>query len=86
MNRASDYHITDNIFDRSGYRMLHLVAKEAESLPEMSGNTYIQTVGGMLGQYGANCVSEPEILMYGDSTENDITDVLGDKKAKIYFV
>ena len=86
VNRAFDYHITDNIFDRAAYRMLHLVAKEAESLPEMRGNTYVQNIGGMLGQYGANCDVEPEILIYGENTEKDISEILGEKDAKIYFV
>ena len=85
-NRASDYSIHDNLFDRAAYRMLHLVAKDKESLPEMYNNTYIQYDGGMLGQYGANNEVEPEILPFNDSVEESIEKVFGDKGAKVYII
>ena len=85
-NRASDYHIHDNIFDRAAYRMLHLVAREKESLPEMSSNTYVQTMGGMLGQYGENKEKEPPILTYGEDAEACIRDIFGDSDATVLFV
>ena len=85
-NRASDYSIHDNIFDRAAYRMLHLVARDSESLPEMYNNTYIQRDGGMLGQYGANIETEPEILPFNDSAEKYIEKVFGDRDAKIYII
>lgn len=85
-NRASDYSIHDNIFDRAAYRMLHLVAKDEASLPEMYNNTYIQHDGGMLGQYGANNVAEPEILTFDDSVEEKIEKTFGDKNAKVYII
>ena len=44
--------------------MLYLVAREKESLPQLYENTYIQELGGMIGQYGANAVKEPEILLF----------------------
>ena len=82
-NTARDFEIRNNIFDRAAYRMLHLVAKEAGSLPEMDQNTYIQAKGGTLGQYGANAEKEPEILLF---TEEHIRTAFRDKEAQIYIV
>lgn len=86
VNSASSYRITDNIFDRSAYRMLHLVAQKKSSLPDMRGNVYIQSAGGMLGQYGANEISEPEIIIFDENIENSIRAVLADKAAEIHVV
>lgn len=85
-NTASNYTIKNNIFDRSAYRMLHLVAKKAESCPKLDGNTYIQKYGMTLGQYGPNEHSEPEIIGFFDNAEEKITSVMGDKNAKIYYL
>ena len=85
-NTASNYSINDNIFDRSAFRMLHLVAKEDESCPTMNGNTYVQTTGNWLGQYGANKNTEPEIIVFDNDADKQISDIFGDKKAKIYYI
>ncbi|MBR6743457.1 MAG: hypothetical protein IKL94_03080 [Clostridia bacterium] len=85
-NKASNFYIKDNIFGPSGFRMLHLVAKEEESCPKMSGNTYIQNSGGMIGQFGANKISEPDILIFDESAEEKIKNVFGDKDAKVYTI
>ena len=82
-NAASEFYISENIFDRSAYRMLHLVAKDASSCPVMEKNTYAQTEGGMLGQYGANAVSEPPILPFDES---NIKQIFCDKDAQIYTI
>lgn len=82
-NRASDFSIRNNIFDRSAYRMLHLVAEKQEYCPKMSGNTYVQHKGGMLGQYGANEVSEPPILRFDDTVKDTVEHVFGDEDAHI---
>ncbi|MBR5538742.1 MAG: hypothetical protein IKU61_02460 [Clostridia bacterium] len=84
VNTARNYTVCDNIFDRSAYRMLHLVALKDEYCPDMHGNTYIQTRGGMLGQYGGNENGEPEILMFDENAEKTIKEVFGDKDAKVY--
>lgn len=86
VNAASDYVVRDNIFDRSAYRMLHLVAEKQDSCPNMDGNTYIQHAGGMLGQYGGNEISEPEIIRFDENIESAITDVLGDRNAKLCVI
>lgn len=85
VNAASNYRVEDNVFDRSAYRMIHLVAQKQESCPVMKGNTYIQHKGAMLGQYGGNEVQEPEILTFDDSIETTIREVLGEQDAKICF-
>ena len=66
--------------------MLHLVARDEESLPKMYNNTYIQYDGGMLGQYGANNQIEPEILTFDDSAEEKIESIFGEKGAKVYII
>lgn len=85
-NTASNYSVHHNIFDRAAYRMLHLVAKKAESCPVMHDNTYIQKLGLMLGQYGANEVEEPEILTFDEKVEEKIEKLLGDQNAKVYYI
>ncbi len=83
VNAASNYRITNNIFDRSAYRMLHLVAQKQQSCPVMSGNTYIQQAGGMLGQYGGNESAEPEIVFFDDQIETSIRTIFGDEQAVV---
>lgn len=85
-NRADNFVIEENIFDRSAYRMLHLVAKHPESCPIMRKNLYVQNNGGMLGQYGANEYNEPPIVIFDDNVDRIIRDHLGDINAEIYTV
>lgn len=85
-NTASHYTIQNNIFDRSAYRMLHLVAKEETSLPAMDGNTYIQKYGMTLGQYGANREKEPPVLSFFPDAEETLTTLFGDQHAKVYYL
>ena len=83
-NTAHDVRICGNIFDRCAYRMLHLVAREPECVPALHGNTYIQHVGGRIGSYGANCVEEPENLVFDAQAEEKIRGILGDAEACVY--
>ena len=85
-NTAYDYTIYNNIFDRSAYRMLHLVALKDEYCPKMHDNTYIQYWGNMIGQYGGNEVAEPDILIYDEEAEMTITTVFGDRNAKVHLL
>ncbi len=87
VNTARDnYKIYNNIFDRSAYRMLHLVALKDEYCPEMYDNTYIQHEGGMIGQYGGNEVKEPDVMMFDENAESTINNVFCDKSAKVYVI
>jgi len=83
VNRAVDYRILDNVFDRCAYRMLHLVARDEASCPLMDGNTYVQYDGECLGQYGGNSVREPDMLYFDGGIEKTIERVLGDQSAKV---
>lgn len=86
INTTKNHRIEDNIFDRSAYRMLHLVAFKAEYCPKMKNNTYIQNIGGTLGQYGGNKTKEPDILKFDENTDESINNIFGDKTAKIYYI
>ena len=85
-NTARNYTVHDNIFDRAAYRMVHLVAKEAESCPVMYNNTYIQKYGHTLGQYGANGVEEPYNIAFDERVDERIKNVFKDTDAKIYYL
>lgn len=85
-NRAFGYTVHDNIFDRSAYRMLHLVAKKDEYCPEMYNNTYVQHLGGMLGQYGGNENGEPQIELFDEAADKKIESVFKEKNAKVYVI
>ncbi len=86
VNTARNFVIENNIFDRSAFRMLHLVALKAEYCPKLKGNTYIQHLGACLGQLGGNEASEPEILAFDSSAEETIAQSFGDSEAKVIFI
>ena len=86
INTARNNVISNNIFDRSAYRMLHLVALKDEFCPVMQNNTYIQHLGATLGQYGANELAEPENLPFNNNAKDYIENIFGDKTAKIYYI
>ncbi len=86
VNTARTYKIYDNIFDRCAYRMLHLVARDIKSCPEMCDNTYIQQLGGKIGQYGGNITAEPDNFVFDQNAEQTINNVFGDKTAKVYYI
>lgn len=86
VNTARNYSITNNIFDRSAYRMLHLVSQKDESKPTLSGNTFIQYSGGMIGQIGGNENGEPQVEIFDDNAEKKINEIFGDKSAKVYII
>ncbi len=83
VNTAKDFVIRHNIFDRSAYRLLHLVALKDEYCPNMQENVYIQPLDGMLGQYGGNEVAEPEMLYVDESAAETVKDVFKDTKATV---
>lgn len=86
VNTARNFNIHHNVFKHSAYRMLHLVAREKESLPDLYENVYIQKIGGMLGQYGENIEKEPEIISFGQDVEEVIKKQWGDLNAKVQKV
>ena len=40
----------------------------------------------MIGQFGANEVSEPDIEIFNENAETIINEVFGDRTAKVYFI
>jgi len=85
-NTARNYRVHHNVFDRCAYRMLHLVAKDDESCPDMYENTYIQKYGMTLGQYGGNKEKEPANISFFDDAEEKIEDVFKEKNPKVYYI
>ena len=86
VNTARNYTIENNIFDRCAYRMLHLVSLKDEYRPVMNGNTYIQNIGGMIGQIGANEIKEPDVEIFDEAAEEKINNIFGDKTAEVYVI
>ena len=82
-NVAKNYRIKGNVFDRSAYRLLHLVAESAASCPAMEGNLYLQYDGGMLGQFGGKEQGEPPILFADGSLGVKVKEILGDASAEV---
>lgn len=85
-NTASNYRIHNNIFGRAAYRMVHLVAREQESCPQMYQNTYIQNLGATLGQYGANQIAEPENLVFDEQAEEKIKKIFAEENPTVYYI
>ena len=82
-NPARHFIIRNNVFDRCAYRLLHLVARDAASVPTLEGNTYIQYADGTLGQYGHNAQAEPPQLPV---TEATVRDVFADATGELHIV
>jgi hypothetical protein len=82
----SGYTVHHNVFDRSAYRLLHLVAEKREDCPEMHDNVYVQYAGGALGQYGGKEHGEPPILLFDEAVGETVEKLLGDKSARVYTV
>ncbi len=80
------YSIHHNVFDRAAYRMVHLVAEAQSFCPEMHDNVYVQYAGGMLGQYGGKEAGDPPILWFDESIEATVSEILGDRNAKVYVL
>ena len=86
VNTARNYTIHNNIIDRAGRRMIHVVADKQEWAPQMWENTYIQYDGGCLGQHGGKENGEPPTYPFTDDAERIITEVFGEKDPKVYII
>lgn len=53
MNTAENVEIFDNIFQRSRYMMLHIACDDADCMPIVRNNIFLQTEGGSFGRIGA---------------------------------
>ena len=86
VNTAQNFVIRGNIFDRAAYRMLHTVALDSTSCPKMEKNTYIQHSGATLGKYGDNRTTEPHDIIFDESVERSIKEILLDGEAEIFII
>lgn len=60
-NRAEDFVVRGNILDTASYDVFEFLAGAGEdSLPKLSGNTYIQKRNGQAGRYGCVCLTFDE--------------------------
>ncbi len=78
-NEASDYTVENNIFDRCKYMLLHIGASYSAWLPVMSGNTYVQTLGGDFGKFGTKHPA------FDAKLSGIIENVLKDETASVFF-
>lgn len=80
-HKCSNFNITGNIMDLST-RGLIKCTSNVGTLPEIEGNTYIQTDGGLLGAYGD--ADSPIEYFSGDVAEK-VRGLFGDTSAEIKF-
>lgn len=85
-NPARNYSIRGNLFDRAKYRLLHLCAETSSDYPIVDGNTYVQTYGRTLGQFGAIEGGIPPVLAFFEASDRDIENAIGDKHATVYYL
>ena len=82
----SGYRVHHNVFDRSAYRLIHLVAEKQAFCPDMHDNVYVQYAGGALGQYGGKEQGEPPVLLFDECVGQTVETVLCDENASVYTV
>lgn len=81
-NRAFNYHIRRNIFDRSTFDLLNIGYRDSYSAPQMECNTYIQYLnadGGHLGQ-------ERTLYRYDEAFPAVMERIFGETKGKYIFI
>lgn len=84
-NAAEEFYIEDNIFDRALHRMYHIGAWNAESVPKLKNNTYIQNYGMNFGIYSLQIGTDiPYDYRIVDKFK--IGGVLYEEGAKVLFV
>ena len=81
-NKAENFIIRNNIFDRSDANLVNVVAGDAEWLPQMEDNTYVQYLGadgGRIGQPWAD-------YKFDELFPAVVEQVLGEKDIDITFI
>ena len=56
------------------------------SLDSHGAEYLAKSESGLVGQYGGNEVKEPDIEMFDENAEKKITEVFGDKNAKVVVI
>ncbi|MBR3702740.1 MAG: right-handed parallel beta-helix repeat-containing protein [Alistipes sp.] len=81
-NEAYNFTIRRNIFDRSDANVINIVAADAEHLPTMERNTYVQSLGadgGRIGQPWAD-------YKFDEQFPTAVEQALGEKGGKYIFI
>ena len=81
-NRADNYHIEGNIFDRGRSNLIYVGATYSQWLPTWNNNTFVQYYGRKAVVHGAPMVTYNYSANIGEVIEKE----LGDKNCNIYFV
>lgn len=81
-NRASNFLVANNVFDRSTHDLLNIAAASSESMPTLTANTYIQHRGASAGAWG----SEGVTYLFDDTVEKSLEQIFGEKQAEIVYV
>ena len=81
-NRASNFLVANNVFDRSTHDLLNIAAASSESMPTLSANTYIQHRGASAGAWGSEGVTYP----FDDTVEESLKQIFDEQQAEIYYV
>ena len=81
-NEAYNFTIRRNIFDRSDANVINIVAADAERLPQMEGNTYVQYLGGDGGRIGQPWAD----YKFDEQFPASVEQALGEKGGKYIFI
>ena len=88
-NKAENFIIKNNIFDRSSHCLIQINAAEQDSLPDMSGNKYIHKYGSIFGRYGklpSGLKYEDVQLVFDEEAETFIKEKIEAENCEIYFL
>lgn len=80
-NRASNFRVENNIFDRSTRDLLNIAAAERSSMPTLVNNTYIQPMGAKAGSWG----SEGKTYIFDESVDESLGELFGEEQATIIY-
>ena len=81
-NEAYNFTIRRNIFDRSDANVINIVAADAERLPRMEENTYVQYLGGDGGRIGQPWAD----YKFDEQFPASVEQALGEKSGKYIFI
>lgn len=80
-NRASNFIIENNIFDRGTKALLNIEADKEEWLPTIKNNTYIQFIDASVGRLGCEKVVYP----FDESVKMTLKKLLGERSPRILY-
>jgi hypothetical protein len=81
-NRAINFIVENNIFDRGKYHLIYIGAASVSYLPVMRNNTYVNEIGSSLGGYGQRPAT---YYLYDINVGKIIQDILKDEGAEVYY-